>query len=138
MSFLKYTQDGSATTGNGRGRVHFDRSEIDGVPYRGAPLPLREEEYAEVCEVVWDAHSQLFDMSVPEDKAKFDEVVDRIANGWYKGMKEMTRWGKDENGKPTILVWLVWGEPFQEPNPSKVRRVLGGSAMGFVNPEGGP
>ena len=82
MSFLKYQESEPLVKGNGRGQLSFSRAHIDGMPFRGQPVALREEEFEDFTETVWDGKVKMFDMSVEADQEELRDVVDRIANGW--------------------------------------------------------
>lgn len=125
MSFLKYQEDENVTAGNGRGPLSFARAHIDGMPFRGQPLPLKEEEYEEFTEVVWDGKVRIFDMSKEEDRQDLQTVVDRIANGWYVGMKQTEKWVTRPDGTTTLLVFMAWGEPHREINRHRAGHLLG-------------
>lgn len=129
MSFLKYQESKEVVTGNGRGPLSFSRAHIDGMPFRGQPVPLREEEFEEFTEVVWDGKVKVFDTSDPDDMAQLQLVVDRIANGWYRGMKETERWVDNPDGTARLLIFMAWAEPHREFNRSRAGYMFGGSPV---------
>jgi hypothetical protein len=114
MSFLKYALDQGITRGNGRGPVSFTRSHIDGVPFRGPTAMLKEEEYDEFTEVVNDGFVELFDLSIPEHKAKLQEIVDAAANTWYTIWKMENYAVPQPDGSLKIFVYCVWAQPYRE------------------------
>lgn len=128
MSFLKYQEDQEITTGNDRGPVHFARAHIDGMPYRGQAVPLRDEEFDEFTEIVWDGKVKMFDTSNAEDLAELQVVVDRIANGWYRGMKETEKW-VEKNGETILMIFMAWAEPHRELNRGKAGHLLASSPI---------
>ena len=114
MSFLKYAQDQNVTRGNGRGPLSFHRSHVDGVPFRGQPAMLKEEEYEEFTEIVNDGHVRTFDLSKEEDLAKLNEIVDAAGNTWYQIWKMQEYPCPQPDGSLKIFVYCVWTEPFRE------------------------
>jgi hypothetical protein len=114
MSLLKYSQDNTITQGNGRGPVSFQRSHIDGLPFRGRPAMLREEEFEEFTEVVNDGFVEVFDLSIPEHKAKLQEIVDATSNTWYTIFKMQEYAVPQPDGGIKIYVYCVWTQPYRE------------------------
>ncbi len=88
------------------------------MPYRGQPLPLREEEYDEISRVVYDAEVELFDISLAEDKARLRDVLDRASNGWYQILRYSEKWCRGSNGQDTVKVLLIWRVPYREVDAS--------------------
>jgi len=129
MSFLKYQEDKGVVTGNGRGPLSFARAHIDGMPFRGQPMALREEEFEEFTEIVWDGRVKVFDTSNPDDMVELQLVVDRIANGWYRGMKETEKWVEKPDGSTTLLIFMAWAEPHRELNKNRAGYLLGGTPV---------
>lgn len=134
MSFLKYQEIDTLSAGNGRGPLSFSRAHIDGMPFRGQPVALREEEFEEFTETVWDGKVKMFDMSNPEHQQEFQEVVDRIANNWYRGMKETEKWVTKPDGSTTLLIFMAWAEPHRELNKSRAGHLLSGTPVPTAGP----
>jgi|TARA_R110000824_G_scaffold111917_8_gene260781 hypothetical protein len=121
MSFLKFHQQ---TDGNGRGDVHWSRASRDGAPFRGDKIPLlRDEEYENLSERVYDANVETFDTSDQEQKDKLKQVLDASANGWYKVLCMERKWLKLDDGGVKMCVYVEWVEPYQEISPSKLRNL---------------
>lgn len=115
-SFLKYID----TPGGDRGDLNWHRAAIDGAPFRGnAPL-MREEEFEAYAERVYDAKVDTFDMSDPERKAAYAEILDRASNRWYK-ILACDR--KFVESKQNWLIYLEWVEPHMEIPAGKMNRV---------------
>jgi hypothetical protein len=114
MSLLKYALDQGIAKGNGRGPVSFTRSHIDGVPFRGPTAMLKEDEYDDLTEVVNDGFVELFDLTIPEHKAKLQEIVDAAANAWYSIWKMENYAVPQPDGNVKIFVYCVWTQPYRE------------------------
>lgn len=114
MSFLKYSENQDIKTGNGRGSLSFSRANVDGMPFRGQSLPLREEEYNDFTEVVNDFDCGLFDIRDPKQYANLRDVFDKAVNGWYNIVDYDKRWSKDKDGQDTILIYVAWAVPHRE------------------------
>jgi hypothetical protein len=114
-SFLKYREEHHS---NGRGKAHFGRSNIDGVPYRGTAIPLlKDEEFEALSERVNDGKVEIFDLSKPAERAAWEIVLDHIANNWYRVL-HVDRKFSEATGS-----WLVYVEymvPWTEIDPSKL------------------
>ncbi len=82
----------------------------DGFPVRGPTRPLKQAEYEELP-LVLAYYSRAFKLWLPADKAEFDEIQGRIANGWYMEKKRVDR-EVAEHSEP--LVWLEWLQIYGE------------------------
>src|SRR4051812_18402431 len=78
--------------------LHFGRASLDGMPYRGKPMLLREEEYEELTEVVSDSHVKIFDITNEEQRKEFSEIIDRCISGWYVVHEKQTKMVKQPDG----------------------------------------
>jgi len=81
-----------------------------GFPFRGTVPDLRQTEFEQI-EHVLDFHSRLFLLWDPVDKAVFDDVMDRISNGWFLERKRVDRWSDTHCG---LIVWLEWVQIYGE------------------------
>ena len=113
-SFLKYSQRDDVVQGNGRGRLSFHRAHLDGMPFRGPPAMLREEEYDEYTETVHDGYVYLFDLSRAEHHKKLNEIVDAAANRWYQIFRMNEQFVPQPDGSLGVYVYCVWSEPHKE------------------------
>jgi hypothetical protein len=112
-SMLKYFQDqGGPETGHGD-KLHWPGT-ADGYPFRGGiPPNLRQDEF-EALPVRMDYHSRLFHLWAEDEKKNFDEIMDRIVNGWYMQHKRVDQWDTTNNG---LTVWLEWVQIYgEQPN----------------------
>ena len=108
MGLLKLQQNEALVRGNGRGPLHFGRAHIDGMPFRGAKLPLlREEEFEQALETVYDAKSETFNLSIPEQKAKHDQVLDHCFNGCAYLQTREYKWHTQPDGVLVMMSFLV-------------------------------
>jgi len=133
MSFLKFLGE----KGNGRGEVYFGRANQDGAPFRGHGSPLlRDHEFEELAEKVYDTYVGVFDTSKPEmlqpdgDKdhgRTLQQIMEAKANNnWFVIHDYQTTWGEGEDGKPVMFVYVVWSEQYLELPQS--------AAQGIVEP----
>lgn len=61
--------------------LHWSRAHLDGAPFRGDPVRLPEELYAERVEKVTEAKVRLFDLSKPKDQIDYADILNRITAG---------------------------------------------------------
>lgn len=100
-----------------KGNLHWPGT-AEGFPVRtyGEGLPnLRQEEFEDLPKIL-DYHSQRFLLWLPEEKAAFDIIMDRIANGWYSLSRRIDRWSDQNLG---LAVWLEWVQIYGEVPQSK-------------------
>ena len=120
MSFIKYISDPKVREGNGRGPLHFSRANIDGLPYRGEPMMLREDEMDDFTEVVCDGHAAQFDVTDPEQLKKLEEIIDKAANNWWKIYYFDRAWSQMPDRSLKCFVFVVWAERVRELAPHKL------------------
>jgi len=118
-SLLKYPDASNSHASNHeRGNEYWDRSHIDGIPFRGHHAPvLREAEYEALAERVYDAKVDTFDMSDPEQRERYQTILDRAANKWYRVLACDRQFVES---KLSWLVYLEWVEPYMEIPASKL------------------
>lgn len=68
--------------GNGQ-EIHWGRLSEDGVPFRGQPSLLTDEEYERRVRRSRDAQAEFFDVSDAKQKKQYLRVLDGIVNGLY-------------------------------------------------------
>jgi len=127
MSLLKYQKDPQVVEGNGRGPLHFHRAHLDGLPFRGNVPLLREDEFHDVCETVYDAKLDIFDVRDPEQKKQLEEILDRAANGWYRILAKKPEWVQLPDGTKTVLVYVEWAIPHKEVNWNRMSGLPAGT-----------
>lgn len=79
---------------------------LDGFPAIGPSSvgDLKKEEF-ESLELRYDFKSKMFELWDAVQKAEFDDINDRIVNGWYYLQRRSDHW--DEENKH-YRVWLEW------------------------------
>lgn len=70
-------------TENQNGRLYWNRVDRDGLPFRGNPELIREEEFEERVVRVPDYNNGFFDTSKPKENRRFNEIMERCVNQWY-------------------------------------------------------
>lgn len=68
-------------------------------------LPLKQEELEEI-QYSYTAHAEVFDLTVDEDKKKYVEVLDRIANGMWIRLSPVIREFDAKNKR--MVVYVEW------------------------------
>ena len=106
-SMKKYFADQG---GNAHGGAISWPGTADGFPFRGPAPDFRQEEYQEIP-LALDYHSRVFKLFDPAEKQQFDDVMDRIVNGWYMQHKRVDRWSDEHCG---MIVWLEWVQIYGE------------------------
>lgn len=78
---------------------------MDGFPVMGgAPVDLKKEELEDL-DLRFDFKSKMFELWDEAQKAEFDDVNDKIVNGWYRLVKRADNWDEE---KKHFRVWLEW------------------------------
>jgi hypothetical protein len=80
---------------------------MDGFPIAGGQklnVDLKQEE-VENLDLQYDFKSQMFELWDEKQKAEFDEINDKIINGWYRLLKRSDHWAEEKNH---FRVWLEW------------------------------
>lgn len=126
-SFLKYQQECRRSAEQ---PLHWNRARQDGMPFRGQPALLRDEEYDEFTEQVKDFDAGLFHMDSPEELAKMRGVLDKVCNGWYKVVDYDKQWVDRPEGKKTVCIYLLWYVPYRQLDEQKAMSVLGAHTLG--------
>jgi hypothetical protein len=110
-SMLKFFKErgGPADEDHG-GALHWPGT-ADGFPFRGPVAPDLKQNEFEDLPLALDFHSGMFMMWDADQKAGFDNVMDRISNGWYMQHKRIDRWSDEHCG---LLVWLEWVQIYGE------------------------
>ena len=115
MSFLKFQ---GYSQNSDRGKVHYGRAGIDQAPFRGDVMPmLRDEEFDELTERVYDTHSGVFDTSCPEQThhgRTYQQVLDAIVAGWFVALCPRKYKWIEVDGEPRMYVYVEWAEPYNE------------------------
>ena len=96
---------------NGRGKLHWQRADIDGAPYRGTPPSFTQDEWDERVVKVADPRNGTFVTSDAVQNKSYLEVLDGIANGWFQ-LIFIERWREPNEKHHTVYV--EWLEYFME------------------------
>lgn len=110
MAFVKFQHQTHDESGR---ELHWCRSDLDGMPFRGASVPLRNDEFDELTETSTDSFSRTFNTSDPEQNKEYREVLDGYNSGWYKVLYRSFRWIDRKDG-PIMFVYIEWAVPHKE------------------------
>jgi len=100
-SMIKYLSDKGGADHNG---TLAWPGTIEGFPVRGDVTNLRGQDPSNVAHT-FDFHSRRFELWKPEDHTAFNDIMDRIHNGWYCERRRVDRWCDENKG---MVVWLEW------------------------------
>lgn len=79
-----------------------------GLPFRGQIPHIKKDDPEHMLPVLdWDVYVEIFDMLVPDQKAKYIEVCNKAVRGHAKCFVE-----KYLDVKDTVKIYLKWGEPY--------------------------
>lgn len=108
MSLHKYYGERGGAA-HGDGMLHWPGT-LDGYPVRGSGLPpdLKKEELEDIP-LQLDFKSRMFELWDPAQKAEFDEINDKIINGWYLLQLRNDNW---DDEKKHLRVWLEWAQVY--------------------------
>lgn len=87
----------------------------EGFPVRGESADIRGDEINEIP-LAMDYKSRIFKLWEPEEHAAFNDIMDRIINGWFMQHKRIDRWCDQHCG---LLIWLEWVQIYGEIVTSK-------------------
>ena len=120
MTFLKYRDDDGVKKGNGRGPLSFHRAKVDGLPYRGRPHMLKEEEFQDLAEVVHETYVREFNLSIDSDRKEWQEVYSRIMNRLYRCTCIVRERVKQPDGTCPMIIYVEYTEPALEVPASRL------------------
>lgn len=119
MSVMKYVGEQSA---DHSGQLFWPGAMGLPVRSRGAPT-LTQAEYDDV-EVTHDFHSEDFDLSNEEQRARYVGIMDRIVNGWYV-LVYRTEPTRLPDGR--LVVYVEWSQRYGVVGPQAQQRASGSS-----------
>jgi hypothetical protein len=119
-SFLKYAQDEKILKGNGRGPLSFHRANIDGMPYRGRPHMLKEEEFQALAEVVHEVYIKEFNLSIPEQLQEYRTIIDGCLNRLYRCLMRKVERVQQPDGSFPMVAYVEYTEPAMEVPQSRL------------------
>lgn len=111
-SLLKFVEQKQAKGGV---ELHWSRADIDGVPFKGRPVPLKEEEYETRTIKSFDARNGTFYTRDATQNEAYLEVLDKTANGWWQ-LVHIDRFRKE--GDPYFYIYIEWLEPYRQMRPN--------------------
>jgi hypothetical protein len=82
----------------------------DGFPVigNGAAPNLKKEELENI-DLRLDFKSKMFELWDPAQKAEFDDINDKIINGWFLLQRRTDNWDNTHNH---LRVWLEWAQVY--------------------------
>ena len=93
------------TVRNGQ-RLWWHRADIDGLPFRGADVPIMpEEEFQSRVVKLSDFRNGFFDIADPEQNKQYCDVMECIANGWFQLRHQVFFW---QNTTKHYVEWLEY------------------------------
>lgn len=109
MSIKKYQNEQSNTQHDGA--LLYWPGTTDGFPIKsdGGVVPDLKKEETDNIDLQFDFKSQMFELWDSTQKREFDEINDRIVNGWYVMHKRVEHWDED---KKHLRVWLEWSQVY--------------------------
>lgn len=117
MSIRKYHGENGGYP-HGADKLHWPGT-LDGYPVKstGALPPDLKKEEVENLDLQLDFKSKMFELWDVSQKADFDDINDKLVNGWYMLQRRTDHW--DEEHKH-FRVWLEWAQVYGM-LPPKVR-----------------
>lgn len=109
--------------GGERGRLHWNRADVDGAPYRGHfPITGTAEELEQRLTRVSDSHNRIFDTSDPRENKEYMAVMDKITNGWaqclHRHHEHLVEKIKGTDGivrtRLRVIIYVEWSEYYME------------------------
>jgi len=77
---------------------------------------LQGDEFANIP-LALDYKSDAFHLWIPEEKARYDSIMDRVVNGWFMQHRRFEKWIDEQCG---LYVWLEWVQIYGETPAGKV------------------
>lgn len=94
-------------------KLHWGRADQDGLPYRGAFAPqYTADEFEDRVVRVADPQCEVFDLSDPEQKQAYLQVIDGVVNGWFQCLFVNRRGSRKDPRR--VYVHIEWVEYFLE------------------------
>lgn len=81
---------------------------VDTLPFRGDALKsqLLSKQQLEYAVETYDFHALTFRMWVPDDAARYEQINDRIAVGWYRLVHVERHWNSEHMAPAIYLEWI--------------------------------
>ena len=104
MTFRKYFGEEGGPQ-HGSQKLHWPGT-LEGFPVAASgSVPDLKKEELENLELRYDFKSKMFKLWLEPEKAEFDDINDKIVNGWYRLLKRSDHWSEDQSH---YIVWLEW------------------------------
>lgn len=105
MSTRKYHSEVGGSQ-HGNSRLYWPGT-MDGFPFAGDPgsVPDLKQNEIEDIDLQYDFKSRMFELWDSGQKTEFDDVNDKIVNGWYRLLRRSDHW---DDEKQHFRVWLEW------------------------------
>ncbi len=83
---------------------------MEGFPVvgNGFRADLKQDELENI-DLRFDYKSRMFDLWDEQQKQEFDDINDKIVNGWYRLLKRSDNW---DDEKKHFRVWLEWAQVY--------------------------
>ena len=87
-------------------------SDIGSIPLRvDSRLDGMDAQVRQLARTVHEFHCRMFEMDKEQDRHDYEVIKQRMVQGWYTPVKELTKW--DEANLP-LKVWLEWTQSYKE------------------------
>lgn len=119
QSLFKYFSDNGGEDHGGRlsWSAHLD------APFRGSQIPLlKDSEFDDRLVTIRDFKFKEFDLHDEDQRRTYQEVMDRIVNGWYQF--HTREFAKDETGR-VRYVYVEWSQTYTVESPSRSTNHVG-------------
>lgn len=135
-SLVKFSDRHDA--GGGR-KLFWSRSDVDGLPYRGASPPfMTDEEFEAKAVRVADARNNFFDVSDPQQNKAYLDVLECCFNGWFQMIHLERFW------RQSTCHYVEWVEYYMEDgtrtpfhNPNQIMELAHGQQNLLGHPSAG-
>ena len=94
---------------HGQDRLNWPGT-LEGFPVVGSgnQTNLKQDELENI-DLRYDFKSHMFELWDAQQKAEFDDINDKIVNGWYRLLKRSENW---DDEKKHFRVWLEWAQVY--------------------------
>lgn len=104
IGLVKYRGQRPEFMQEGFGDLHWGRYKTDGMPYRGDPVPMTQEEFDDKVGVARDYFVRTFRLWEDDDREKYRAIMDGAANGTYQIYDR----DRQHLGEGKFVVHLEW------------------------------
>jgi hypothetical protein len=104
MSLLKYVNEQGEEHGS-----ELSWPGLFGLPVRGRPGLMKQDELEDSFETAYDFHCKEFDLSDEVQRTEYTQIKDRICNGWYREVFCERHRDKDTGH---LIAYLEWCQTY--------------------------